>query len=183
MLGREAGVSQGLIYAHFSSKGALLDAIIDQQLSAVETSFGAAQNACDSADRIERLTHACFVVLRERLDFWRIAYALRLQSPDLPELGDLISEWTDALRLVIVDNLRRAGSVVPEVEANILLATLDGISEHYALEPQHYTLDAVKRRLVELYRAHGPGPTPVVTTRTPLRQRLADLENAQVRPG
>ena len=170
MLGREARVSQGLIYAHFSSKGALLDAIIDQQLGAVEVAFGPAQQSCESTDRIERLAHAGFVVLRNHLDFWRIVYSLRLQSPELPELGDLMSEWADALRLGVVDDLRLAGSTAPDIEANILLAMLDGISQQYALEPEHYTLDAVEQRVVELYRALGPGPTPAPLPRIAFRR-------------
>ena len=175
MLASAAGTSVGLIYAHFRSKGALLEEIVQVNMRAVEASFDKAESAAATDERIEQMLHASGVVLREHIDFWKLSYAVQMQPPIVDELGDEVGEWLSGIHTAIVRGLRHAGSPEPEVEAEILVGLLDGISQHYVLQPDLYPLDRVVERLLELYRrlriapalprAPQPGPARRSETR------------------
>ncbi len=156
MLARMAGVSVGLIYAHFQSKGALLDEIFEERIAAVEQAFNQAERDSTGTDPVERLIDSRFVVLRKELDFWRISYLLRVQPPPVTELGNQVGEWDAVILDTLTRCLRTAGAPQPNVEAHVLLASIDGISQRYALQPDLYPLDDVTMRFIELYRRLRP---------------------------
>ena len=56
--------------------------------------------------------------------------------------------------------LRATGADDPEILAELLFATIDGVAEHYALDPEHYPLDQVVERFVSLYIGPTPGSGP-----------------------
>jgi len=47
--------------------------------------------------------------------------------------------------------LRDAGVPNPEIEAAVLFALIDGISQHYVLDPQRYPLNAVTELIVSRF--------------------------------
>jgi len=66
-------------------------------------------------------------------------------------LGDELHEWTATIRRTLQGYLRDAGAVQPDVEAAALFALIDGISQHYVLDPERYPLDAVIELVVARY--------------------------------
>jgi BetI-type transcriptional repressor, C-terminal len=70
----------------------------------------------------------------------------------LEGLGDDLHAWTDSIRRTLEGYFRDAGSPEPEVEAAVLFALIDGISQHYVLDPERYPLDAVTELVVARYR-------------------------------
>ncbi|MGH7469664.1 MAG: TetR/AcrR family transcriptional regulator [Longimicrobiales bacterium] len=151
MLAESAGISQGLIYRHFESKGALLQAIFDQSMADVRASFGAAEAGQPGA-RIEGLIRASFQVLRRNQQFWRLSYGVRMQAAVLATLGAQTKVWMDEIRRTLERYLRDDGVAQPELEAVILFALIDGVSQHYVLDPGHYPLDRIAERIVAAYR-------------------------------
>ena len=101
---------------------------------------------------MQRPIAAAFAVLRRNLDFWRLSYALRSQPAALASIGAELSGWIDAVRQTLEGYFRARGSAAPQIEAAILFALIDGISQHYALDPAHYPLDAVEAALIARYR-------------------------------
>src|SRR5918992_5560704 len=67
MIADAAGISQGLIYAHFASKDALLVAIFEESMADIRESFAAAGDAADPRERFERYIRGCFDLLRKNL--------------------------------------------------------------------------------------------------------------------
>lgn len=61
------------------------------------------------------------------------------------------SQW----RVYLEGYFQAAGAAQPEIEAAILFAVIDGISQHYALDPARYPLDAVEDALVRRYADRG----------------------------
>jgi AcrR family transcriptional regulator len=151
MIADSAGISQGLIYAHFASKEELLVAIFEQSMRDIEASFAAAGDAADPHERFERYVRGCFEVLRRNLDFWRLSYGVRMQAAVLAHLGDRVPRWTAEIRRTLERFLRAMGVPNPRVEAEILFALIDGVSQHYALDPDAYPLDKVVDRIVGMY--------------------------------
>jgi AcrR family transcriptional regulator len=150
---REAGVAQGLLYNYFRGKDELLAAIFRRSAADVARSFAAAEVDTSPAERLERLVRASFDILREHLDFWRLHYGLRGQPQALAALGDELRAFTDGVLATLEGHLRALGRAEPADEARLLFATIDGVAQHYALDPDGYPLDAVVERLVDTFCA------------------------------
>ncbi len=143
MIAREASVSLGLLYNYFEGKDDLLRAIFETSMRDVQASFVDADEACDPSVRLEQFIRRSFIILRERLEFWRLFYSLRMQPAVLAGLANELQEWTDQIRHALTEHVRLVTEGSPEVLAELLFATIDGIAEHYALEPDRYPLDEV----------------------------------------
>ena len=100
---------------------------------------------------VARIIVAAFAVLRENRDFWRLSYGVRMQQSVLATLGPELTDWTASIRITLEQALRQSGVAQPEIEAAILFATIDGVAQHYVLDPEHYPLDAVVESLTLRY--------------------------------
>ena len=147
MIAASAGISPGLIYAYFPSKEALLRAIFLRSMDDVRASFAEAEAAAPGA-RVERLVRASFEILRRNRDFWRLSYGARMQRSVLAALGDAVPRWLAEIVGTLERYLREAGAEHPAVEARLLFALIDGVSQHYVLDPDHYPLEEVVERLI-----------------------------------
>ena len=151
MIAESAGVSQGLMYRYFAGKEALLQAIFEQSMEDVRASFAAAE-AGAPGEQLERLIRASFDIIRENALFWRLSYGVRMQASVLEALGDRPQAWMAEIRRTLQRYLRAAGVARPDLEAVILFALIDGVSQHYVLDPKRYPLREVTERIVEAYR-------------------------------
>lgn len=161
MIAEAAGVAQGLMYSHFSGKEGLLRAIFEQSVADVYASFDLAA-ADGTPPTPAAIVRGAFVLLRERRDFWRLSYGARMQQSVLQALGSDVLAWTDAIRAHLEVALRAAGTPAPAVEARLLFAAIDGVAQHYVLDPDGYPLDAVVEALVARFTPakgtdHDPG--------------------------
>ena len=153
----EAGVAQGLLYSHFSGKEELLKAIFERSMDDVRESFRAAVGD-DSRPPLERLIRSSFAILRRNLGFWRLTYGIRMQPSVLKALGPEMGAWTGDILKTLEAHFRATGAERPALEAAILFAAIDGISQHYALDPEHYPLDAIADALIAKHLAPPLSP-------------------------
>ena len=70
------------------------------------------------------------------------------------------------IRRTLQGYLRDAGVAKPDVEAAALFALIDGISQHYVLDPDRYPLDAVIDLVVARYCVGGRATTTASGRRT-----------------
>ena len=98
-----------------------------------------------------RLVRGAFTILRRNQDFWRLSYGLRMQPGVLAGLGKRTSEWTMVIRATLTRYLRELDVDEPELEAAVLFALIDGVSQHYVLEPSTYPLDAVADQIIRRF--------------------------------
>jgi AcrR family transcriptional regulator len=152
MIAESAGISQGLLYNYFASKDELLEAIFAQSMSDVQASFAMADAGSTPAERIERLVRGAFAILRKNQDFWRLSYGLRMQHEVLAGLAKQTRKSTAMIRQTLTRYLRDAGAQEPELEAAILFALIDGVSQHYVLDPGKYPIDAVADRIIKRFQ-------------------------------
>ena len=148
-----AGVATGLLANYFDGKQALLRALVEESIADVRASFAEAERAGAPGERIERLLRASFRILRERQAFWRLSYGVRMQPAVLEGLGDLLGVWTAEIQATLTGYLAEAGVPEPELEALVLFALIDGVSQHYVLHPDAYPIDAVVERIAARYRS------------------------------
>lgn len=145
---REAGVAQGLLYNYYRSKHDLLAAVFSRSMADVETSFAAANGDAPPTERLARLVRAAFAGVREHLAFWQLVYAVRQQPEIVAALGPELPAWTTGILATLQRLLRDAGHEQPATAARLLFASIDGVAQHFALDPEHYPLDAVAERLI-----------------------------------
>jgi AcrR family transcriptional regulator len=151
MIARSARMSVGLLYNYYPTKADLLGAIFEQSMRDVEASFASADAARTPTERIERLVRSAFETVDTNRDFWRLSYGVRMQPAVVADLGKRLHAWTKTIQSTLVRFVRAAGSRRPEVDAALLFALIDGVSQHYVLDPRAYPLSEVADRIVALF--------------------------------
>ena len=146
-----AGVSAGLLYHHFDSKAALLNAIFEQSLADVQATFAAADRELRSADRLPALLRSGAAIVPRHRNFWTVWYGLRMQRDVLKSLGPSVKEFTAAIVRTLERYLSDINWPDAEIEARLLFAQIDGLFQHYVLDPEKFPLDDVIERLVDRY--------------------------------
>jgi AcrR family transcriptional regulator len=149
-IAERAGIAQGLLYNYFRSKQDVLHAIFEQSMGDVRASFAMAERAPEG-HRVESLIRAAFELLRANERFWRLSYGLRMQAPVLAGIGDGLQAWTSEVRSTLEGYLSEAGFERPALEAAVLFALIDGVAQHYVLDPERYPLDEVIEVMVARY--------------------------------
>jgi AcrR family transcriptional regulator len=153
-IAKSAGISQGLIYNYFASKDALLRAIFEQSMQDVQESFQRAEEA-PPGQRTVALVRAAFELLERNQRFWRLSYGVRMQAPVLSDLGDGLQRWTETITRTLRGYLQEDGFDEPKLEARVLFALIDGVAQHYVLDPAGYPLEEVVERIVSWYATSG----------------------------
>jgi AcrR family transcriptional regulator len=151
MIARSAGISQGLLYNYFAGKDALVAALVDDVLADARMLLDDADYQATPSDRLPRLIHASFELVRRHRDFWRLWYGLRMQPALLGSLGSALSAWTAELRQALTRAAADAALPAPDLEAELLFALIDGAAQHYVLEPNRYPLGDIENAIVERY--------------------------------
>lgn len=145
----EAQVAPGLLYHYFTGKEALLQALFERSAALVMEAFARAAAVPDAPRRLGALLRVSAELVREHEDFWRVSYGVRFQHEVVAGLGAGIAAQATLYNQLFSALLREIGRPDPELEARILFATLDGVFQHYILDPSHYPLDAVVDRLIQ----------------------------------
>jgi AcrR family transcriptional regulator len=151
----EAGVSAGLLYHHFDSKAAVLNAIFEQSLSDVQATFAAAEREPRASDRLAALLHSAAAIVPKHRQFWAVWYGLRMQQDVLKSLGPSVAHFTDAMVRTLqqyLDDIQWPGA---DIEARLLFAQIDGLCQHYVLDPNRYPLEKVIDQLIARYARKG----------------------------
>ena len=154
---RAAGVSPGLLYHHFRGKRDLLHAIFEESMREVDATFADADREPDPARRLAALLRSIAAHVKARRRFWMLAYGVRMQSDVLEGLGAALEASTTRILTTLERYLRGVGWPDPALEAVLLFAQIDGLHQHYVLNPDHYPLDAAIERLIARF---GAGPEP-----------------------
>jgi len=156
-IAKAAGVSPSLLYNYFDGKETLLGAIFLESVAQVQASLEAAAGGAGRPERVEHLVRGAFTAVRERLPFWRVLYRLRGEPEVIAGLGEHLRVWTDSVRDSIEALLQDSGSANPRLEALALFGAIDGVAQHFALDPESYPLDEVADALVRRFAPAGAG--------------------------
>jgi AcrR family transcriptional regulator len=149
----EAGLSKGAFYSHFASKRELLDALVDDDASAVsEAMEDLGAQSLDGPERLRRMTR---MMLARAGDASRVQVRADLWAAALtePAIRERLNTEVDAQRRVVrrwVEEAIADGEIV-ELPANalasILLALNDGLMLHRILDESGFRWENVSRAL------------------------------------
>jgi AcrR family transcriptional regulator len=154
-IANEAKVATGLLYHYFPSKQAVLMALFQRSGGLVMEAFAHAAAVPEPRARLGALVRVSARLVREHEDFWRVSYGVRFQQAVLAGLAEGVAAQS-ALYVGLFSALfAELGRPEPEVEARLLFAAMDGMFQHYVLDPAGYPLDAVVEALI---LRHGGSP-------------------------
>ena len=149
---KEAGISQGLLYNYFAGKEDLLKAVYLRGMKDVGASFAEAETgAGQPPEKLAVFIRSSFRHVRENREFWQLSYNLRMQRAVLSLLADEVEDSTAVILKQLEKLLRKTGNKKPRIEAAMLFALIDGVSQHYVLNPDDYPLEEVTNRIIERY--------------------------------
>jgi len=75
-----AGISKGLMYNYFESKEVLLLEIINRSINEISRYFDPDHDGYLSEDEFELFVRKLFLMIREKISFWRLFYQLLMQK-------------------------------------------------------------------------------------------------------
>ena len=127
-IAKSAGVSEGLIFRHFTNKEGLLQAILAEGMNQAQTYFESVVSEPDSKTRIRKAIEISFSIPKEDYNFWRLVYTLKWQR------GSLESEAMDQFRDSLAQAFEDLNYEDPISEARLIESILDGIATEVLLK-------------------------------------------------
>lgn len=125
-IARAAGVSEGLIFRHFTNKQGLLDAIVDSGLKGATTFVGRLTKMVDARKILSVALELPGYLVGEQKEFWRLHYSLKYQNPEFEEkykTNDLFLKLTT----VIERAFKELKYEQPRQEAAMFLLIIGGL--------------------------------------------------------
>jgi len=156
-IAQEAGVAQGLLYNYFHNKDDLLREVFREGARDVAEAFAAGTAGGSPEERLERVIRRSFQIVRERREFWQLSYTVRHQPRTAEALGDELTTWTAAVRKQLETLLRAIGHRNAPALARVLFGAIDGVAQHYVLNPDEYPLKTTAECLVRHF-CQRPAP-------------------------
>ena len=162
-----AGIAQGLMYNYFGGKDDLLRAVFREGARDVAAALSPTGEPHTSKE-LELFIRRSFWILAEHLDFWKLSYLLRFDPRALELLGPDVHAWTADVRAQFEGLLHAIGHTDAASLAYVLFGAIDGIAQHYALDPEHYALDEAVDALVRQFCSvpRAPAQRPVSRRKT-----------------
>lgn len=121
-IAKEAEVSEGLIFRHFKNKEGLLTAILEKGAEMANLFFQEVLKEERPLEVIKKVIEIPFIVGKEQYHLWKLIYSLKWQA----------EVYDDSISLPIRKSLIKAFHELnyenPELEAEVVLIMLDGIS-------------------------------------------------------
>jgi AcrR family transcriptional regulator len=147
----EAGVSKGLFYGYFHSKQQLLLALLEEDAGDIDTLIG--DLATGRGDGVERLRGFAHAMLRHAEDPARVQVRADLWATMLgtPEVRDqfvaVVRRRRDLLRSWIEQSFEpeTLDGVPPRALASVVIALVDGLTLHAALDAGAFRWPNVRR--------------------------------------
>jgi AcrR family transcriptional regulator len=173
-IARHAGISKGLMYNYFESKGALLKAIMHKSIEEVLNYFDIDRDGYLSEEEFEFFIMKINVMLKEKRSFWRLLFQLLMQddvrdqfmksfagtdsralSGTLPGLDLPASQIMNMITNYFIRRKERMGEGYdPEIELRMFLITIKGfaITSIYADDVDDDNNEKAINRIIELYK-------------------------------
>ncbi len=173
-IAKHAGISKGLMYNYFESKEELLTEIISRAMGEISHYFDPDKDGSLSEEEFELFIRKYFILLREKLSFWRLFFQLMLQK-DVREqfLKSFLGPVTSVKSVYINDNntflalvskiiseyfirkkARKPADYDPILDMNMFIYTIEGFARITAyldeIDDNYY--EKTVNRIIEVYK-------------------------------
>ena len=139
VIAQRAGVAKGLVFAHFATKDALLEAVIESRLIAALEYWHELPPAPAGAALLTDVANRAIDRAIADREAFRLYYALFFQ-PDthaaIARAATRIKPQLQAYYAMLARALRASGSTDPAVDAVLFQAALNGLVQNVILQPE-----------------------------------------------
>lgn len=145
-IAKEAGVSKGLTYNHFKNKEDLLKSVVAGTIGEMTEGLINLEKL-----HIKKLLQIHFQVLKSQKDLIRLCVLLVVHPETPPIVKEMLGKQQVELLQVFTHLLKSKTDERGDLEARILLATLDGITLEYITTGDENLLDKMEAYLINRY--------------------------------
>ncbi|NOK35746.1 TetR/AcrR family transcriptional regulator [Corallococcus exercitus] len=160
-LAEEADIAVGLLYSHFESKEAVLLALMQSSMVDVARTLEDADREPTARGFVTALLTSTVAMLDAHRDLWRLSQGLRHQPEVLARLKLPLEHFLGATHQRLERALAARGLPEAGIEARVLFATVEGLTQQYLQQEGGYPAADVIRAMARKW----PGA---------LRKRKAD---------
>ena len=121
-IAKVAGVSEGLIFRHFSNKNSLLESIINLGKERSIIIFEGISEIQLPIEKLKYILQTPFKIPTDEYPFWKLLYAIKWQSDNYDE------EISHQLKSKVVDIFNQLKYPNPEIEAEFVMMLFDGMA-------------------------------------------------------
>ena len=137
---KAAGVSEGLIFRHFTNKEGLLNSIMEQGKEIAFREYASVLGREDPKAVIRGILEMPFHISKEHYPLWRLIYSLKWQTDTYDH------SLSAPVKLALTGAFHKLAYKNPEAEAEAILIQIDGIATAVLLrkpENQNEILKAI----------------------------------------
>ena len=126
-IAKEAGVSEGLIFRHFTNKEGLMDAILAMSDERLGKQVESIMTLKEPLAKIHATIELPFKLFSKEREFWKLQFSLKWQKKYRGQSHRPSGYYLDLTR-VITEAFKQLGYAEPEKEVLLLIMLLDGLS-------------------------------------------------------
>lgn len=151
-IAKQAKISKGLMYNYFKSKKELILEITYNGMDGLFGTFDPNHDGVLTKEELHYFIDGLFEIIKQNVNFYKMYFMLMAQ-PEVYKIvePELMKKLGPALQIA-ANYFAEQGYEDPEAEVRIVIAMLDGICLHYVLDPLHYPLERVKKRIHDLFK-------------------------------
>lgn len=124
-IAREAGVSEGLIFRHFTNKEGLMNAVLDLCEGRMTPHIDAIDQEPDPRKRIQSIIDLTYTLYNEEREFWQLQFTIKWQS-SYKQDHKKNAPYYQRLMKIGVESFRALGYQEPEKELAMLSLLMEG---------------------------------------------------------
>jgi AcrR family transcriptional regulator len=142
-----AGVSEGLIFRHFCNKKGLLHAILLEGEDRLKLLFSDIVMETNPKEVIRKTLSVGYTMIsnQEDADFWKLQYKIKWEVEQYGE------KKMEPVERALTNAFSELSYKDPQLEARLLLITMDGLATRYFLQ-ENFDLDKMVRFLYRKYQ-------------------------------
>jgi len=141
---KHAGVSEGLIFRHFTNKEGLLQAILDEGERRIKSLFVDIVMENDPNEVIRKTIEMTGKIDKSDYDFWKLQFKLKWE---LEVSGD---KKMEPLKMALTNAFTKLAYDSPAIEADLLLLFIDGLGSA-VLKGSSINADEIIQLLLQKY--------------------------------
>ncbi|HEU4716632.1 MAG TPA: TetR/AcrR family transcriptional regulator [Bacteroidia bacterium] len=147
-IARKAGISAGLMYNYFSGKDELLKSIY---LKGIKKVFAPLEGEALTKEKFMAFIEYIFNEMETNTEFWKLYFIVISQPDVLARYQAYMLETALPIMNAIISYFAKQRMKNPEVEAQFLFSTLDGVCINYLINYPKYPLKQIKQKILKNY--------------------------------
>jgi AcrR family transcriptional regulator len=150
-IAKTANISKGLMYNYFTSKEALLKAILVEATEKVWDHFDPNHDGVLTFDEFIYYIQKSIQTVKENTNYWKLYSTLMMQSNVFEIINDDFKPITDNYSKLLLAFFKSCGLTDPEGELLLFSSAIKGAIIQFLGAPNYYPLDQFEKKIIDFY--------------------------------